>query len=305
MMLKNKLKIVSLLSSAMLWLYVIAIVNPDSTSSLEGLTVNISNTVELAENNLILSSESKPTVNLTLEGKISDLRKLKKENIRASIEIQNPAEGKNEATINVTVPTNVRYKLEEDTIMVQLEKTISKEHDISISLPKDKNINDYSVSRSINSVKVSGPRSVVNKVDKVVAIIKDDSFTINKNIGVQLKAIDLNGNIVENATLENSIMQIKLNKIEQKEVYVEPVFKTNVDKNNVVVNPEKIIIYGEASVLEKVDRVYTKPINIKDLKSQNEILIEIELPEGLSTVKNISADITEIKNEVAVSLKKD
>ena len=205
----------------------------------------------------------------------------------------------------MTVPTNVRYKLEEDTIMVQLEKTISKEHDISISLPKDKNINDYSVSRSINSVKVSGPRSVVNKVDKVVAIIKDDSFTINKNIGVQLKAVDLNGNIVENATLENSIMQIKLNKIEQKEVYVEPVFKTNVEKNNIVVNPEKIIIYGEASVLEKVDRVYTKPINIKDLKSQNEILIEIELPEGLSTVKNISADITEIKNEVTVSLKKD
>lgn len=299
----NKLKIISFLSSAMLWFYVIAIVNPDSTSSMEGLPVNISNTVELAENNLILSSDSKPTIDVTLEGKISDLRKLKKEDIRASIEIQNPSEGKNEANITVSVPANIKCILEENTIMVRLEKTISKEYNISLELPSNYNISDYTVAKSINSVKVSGPRSAVNKVDKVVAIIKEDSFSLNRNIGVQLKAVDLKGDIVENATLENSIIQIRLNKIEQKEVYVEPIFTTNVDKD-VIINPEKIIIYGEQSVLENIDKVYTTPIDVKELKSKGELSIEFELPDGVSTIKNIDTNNIELKNEVQISFKK-
>lgn len=303
MMSKNKLKIISLLSSAMLWFYVVAIVNPNSTSSMEGLIVNISNTVELAENNLILVSDSKPTISVTLEGKISDLRKLKKENVRASIEIQNPSEGKNEATVNISVPNNIKYTLEKETIMVQLEKTISKEYDISLELPEDENITDYSIFKSINSVNVSGPRSAISKVDKVIAVISEDSFVLNKNIGVQLKAVDFKGDVVENATLENSIIQIKLNKIEQKEVFVEPIFETNINKNNISINPDKIIIYGEASTLNEIDKVYTKPINIKELNNKKEIVIEIELPENVSTIKNISDSNIKLKNEVKISLK--
>src|SRR5699024_8671874 len=146
---KNKLKILSVLSSISLWFYVMAVINPESTISFEGLPVNISNTLEIAENNLILSSESKPTVNIILDGKISDLRQLKKENVRVSMEIQNPSEGKNEAVLSVSVPSNIKYKLKEDTIITYLEKTIYDEYDISVELPKDKKASDYEISTSI------------------------------------------------------------------------------------------------------------------------------------------------------------
>ena len=304
-MFKNKLKIISVLSAAMIWFYVIAIVNPDTTTSIEGLPVNISNTVELAENNLILTSDSKPTVDLQLEGKVSDLRKIKKESIRASIEIQNPSEGKNEAMINVSLPSNIRCSLKEDTVIVRLEKTISKDFNISVEVPDNINIFDYAVNKSIDTVKVSGPRSVLNKVDKIVAVIKEDSFKLNKDIGVQLKAVDLKGNLVENATLENSIIQVRLNKLEEKEVSVEPIFDSYIDKNKISMNPEKIIIYGEPSTLENINKVYTKPINIKELKNKNEISVEIELPTGVSTIKNIPDNTVEFKNEILISLKKD
>lgn len=298
----NKLKVISLLSSAMLWFYVVAIVNPSSTSSMENLPVSISNMVELSENRLILSSDSKPTINITLEGNISDLRRLKKENVRASIEIQNPSEGKNEATIHVSVPNNIKYSLEEETIVVQLEKTISKEYNISLELPSNKDVSDYNVVKSIDSVRVSGPRSAITRVHSLVATIKEDNFELNRNIGVQLKAVDIKGNIVENATLENSIIQIRLNKIEQKEVYVEPVFSSSFDKKDVLVNPTKIVIYGEQSILDTIDKVYTSKVNVKDLKANGSILVELELPDGVSTVKNISIEDLELKNEVEISL---
>lgn len=300
----NKLKIISLLSAATLWFYVIAIVDPKSNISMEGLSVNISNTVELSENNLTLITDSKPTVNLTLEGKISDLRKLKKENIRASMEIENPSEGKNEASINISVPENIKYILEEDVIMVQLEKTINKEYEVYVEVPSILNISDYKIIKSLNLINVVGPRSAISKVDRVVAIINEDNFVLGKNISVQLKAVDLNGNVVENATLDNSIIQIKFNKIEQKEVLVKPIFNTSFNKDNIQINPNKIIIYGEAEHLNSIDVICTKPINVKELNSTKELTIEVELPENISTLKNINDNNTDIKNEVIVSLKK-
>lgn len=303
MMSNNKLKIISLLSSITLWFYVIAIINPQSTLSMEGLIVNISNTVELSENNLTLLTDLKPTIDLTLEGRISDLRKLKKENIRASMEITNPSEGKNEALINVSVPENIKYTLDENVIMVQLEKTINKEYEIFVEASSDLDISDYKIIKSINSVNIVGPRSAISKVDKVIAIINQDNFVAGKNISVQLKAVDLNGDIVENATLENSIIQIKFNKITQKEVLVEPIFDTVFNKNSIKINPDKIIIYGESEHLDGIDVVYTKPINVKKLNSLKELNVEIELPENISTLKTVNNSDIELKNEVTISLK--
>ena len=303
---KNKLKVLSILSSICLWFYVMAIINPDSTISFEGLPVNISNTVELAENNLILSTDSKPTVDIVLEGKISDLRKLKKENVRVSMEIQNPSEGKNEAVLSVSVPNNIEYQLKEDTIITQLEKTIYNNYDVSVELPKDKKVSDYEISSSIDTVKVSGPRSIIKKVNKVVATIKEDAFTLNKNIGVQLKAVDSKGVEVENAVLESIIIQVNIKKIQQKEVNVKVAFTETLGVNAIDITPSKILISGEESLLEGIVDISTKPISINELNQRGSITAELIIPEGVSIVKDsTSNESTETQdNSILISLKK-
>lgn len=302
---KNKLKILSVLSSISLWFYVMAVINPESTISFEGLPVNISNTLEIAENNLILSSESKPTVNIILEGKISDLRQLKKENVRVSMEIQNPSEGKNEAVLSVSVPSNIKYKLKEDTITTYLEKTIYDEYDISVELPKDKKASDYEISTSIESVKVSGPRSTIKKVDKVIAVIKEESFELNKDIGVQLKAVDSKGLDVENAILESSIIQVNIKKIEEKQIKIKPVFTEDIDINSIIINPSKISVSGESTILEGVTEILTRPIDTKKFNETGSTTVELIIPEGISLInKNSTEDSTALENSVLITLKK-
>lgn len=302
---KNKLKILSVLSSISLWFYVMAVINPESTISFEGLPVNISNTLEIAENNLILFSESKPTVNIILEGKISDLRQLKKENVRVSMEIQNPSEGKNEAVLSVSVPSNIKYKLKEDTIITCLEKTIYDEYDISVELPKDKKASDYEISTSIESVKVSGPRSTIKKVDKVIAVIKEESFELNKNIGVQLKAVDSKGLDVENAILESSIIQVNIKKIEEKQIKIKPVFTEDIDINSIIINPSKISVSGESTILEGVTEILTHPIDTKKFNETGSTTVELIIPEGISLInKNSTEDSTALENSVLITLKK-
>lgn len=302
---KNKLKIFSVLSSISLWFYVMAVINPESTISFEGLPVNISNTLEIAENNLILSSESKPTANIILEGKISDLRQLKKENVRVSMEIQNPSEGKNEAVLSVSVPSNIKYKLKEDTTITYLEKTIYDEYNVSVELPKDKKTSDYEISTSIDSVKVSGPRSAIKKVDKVIAVIKEESFELDKDIGVQLKAVDSKGLDVENAILESSIIQVNIKKIEEKEVKIKPVFTEDIDINSIIINPSKISLSGESTALEGVTEILTYPIDTKKLNETGSVIIELIIPEGISlTNKNNTEDPTTLEGSVSITLKK-
>lgn len=278
---KNKLKVLAILTSLSLWLYVTIVVDPESNMKIESLPVNISNPIELTENNLLLSSDTKPTIDLFLEGKLSDLRNLKKENIRASIEIQNPSEGKNEANISVSVPNNIKYNLKESTITVQLEKNIHINKDILVQLPKGKDLNDYSIDLSYNKVKLSGPRSAIKRVDKVVANIKEDSFSLNKSFGVQLSVVDSRGFEVENVSLENSIIEVTIKKIESKEVSLNALFDKDINKSNYKLSTDVISVTGDISILDSLDTIFTKPINASELKDKKLLEVEIDLPNGV------------------------
>lgn len=284
---KSKLKVFAVLTSLCLWFYVAIVVDPESNMEIEGLPINISNPVELTENNLLLSSDVKPTIDLFLEGRLSDLRNLKKENIRASIEIQNPSEGKNEANISISVPDNIKYNLKDDSIIVNLEKNIHISKDIDIVLPKNINKDDYLINLSSNKIKISGARSVIKRVDKILANIKEDSFALNKSFGVQLTAVDSRGTEVENVSLENSILEVNIKKIENKEVSIVPIF----DKDDVSfkLSKDKVFISGDASIIENIDSINTKVIKV-NTKNKENLKVELELPEGVS-IKNSTEEI--------------
>ena len=251
---KNKLKIISLFTAVSLWIYVMVVVNPQSTLSMEGVPVSVSNTFELSENNLLLSTDNKLTTNITLIGKIADLKKVKKENIKANIEIQNPAEGRNEATLNISVPDSISYKLDSSTIIAYLDKSISKESAIKIKLPNGYDISDYVIYSSISKVNISGKRDVVKKVDCVIANIDKTSFELNKNIGIQLKPVDSKGNIVEGISLESTIMQVEIRDREEKEVNVVPLLKNGQSNKEINVSPNKITIVSDSETLRNINR---------------------------------------------------
>ena len=296
---KNKLKIISLFTAVSLWIYVMVVVNPQSTLSMEGVPVSVSNTFELSENNLLLSTDNKLTTNITLIGKIADLKKVKKENIKANIEIQNPAEGRNEATLNISVPDSISYKLDSSTIIAYLDKSISKESAIKIKLPNGYDISDYVIYSSISKVNISGKRDVVKKVDCVIANIDKTSFELNKNIGIQLKPVDSKGNIVEGISLESTIMQVEIRDREEKEVNVVPLLKNGQSNKEINVSPNKITIVSDSETLSNINEVTTKEIDLNKLKKEGKISIDLELPNNTFVKGNNDNNLNKVQISIS------
>ena len=78
----SKIKIISLLSAMVLWMYVMAIVDPEETKLFENIPVTITNKNELNERDLVIYPEQDLTTNIYVTGKLSNLKKVTKDDIR-------------------------------------------------------------------------------------------------------------------------------------------------------------------------------------------------------------------------------
>ena len=74
----SKIKIISLLSAMVLWMYVMAIVDPEETKLFENIPVTITNKNELNERDLVIYPEQDLTTNIYVTGKLSNLKKVTK-----------------------------------------------------------------------------------------------------------------------------------------------------------------------------------------------------------------------------------
>ena len=75
----SKIKIISLLSAMVLWMYVMAIVDPEETKLFENIPVTITNKNELNERDLVIYPEQDLTTNIYVTGKLSNLKKVTKD----------------------------------------------------------------------------------------------------------------------------------------------------------------------------------------------------------------------------------
>ena len=172
----SKIKIISLLSAMVLWMYVMAIVDPEETKLFENVPVTITNKSELSEKDLVIYPEKDLTTNIYVTGKLSNLKKVTKDDIDVHGQINNPIEGNNQIYLKVSTSQRVNYDFKNPVMIVTLEKIISEDRSIKVDITgsgKD-NVDNVMLEDNINKISVSGPRSLVNKVKSVVGTVKVD-----------------------------------------------------------------------------------------------------------------------------------
>ena len=127
----TKIKLISFLSAMVLWMYVMAIVDPEDTKLFENILVSVTNTEELEDDDLVVYPESDLVADIYITGKLSDLQKINEDDIHIYGSINNPIEGKNYLYLKVNTTKQVSYELKSDFIVVKLEKLIYQEKDIN------------------------------------------------------------------------------------------------------------------------------------------------------------------------------
>ena len=301
--LKNntKIKIISLLSAILLWLYVMIFVDPSENKLYENVPVTISNMRDLNDNDLVIYPEIELTADIYVSGKLSDIQKTKKENIHIYGEINNPIEGNNRVLLKANIDGNVTHKFKDSNIkIINLEKVVNEKRSIDIQLEGsskgkiDKAIPDK------DSIRIKGPRVLVNKVQKVVATLdvrnKVDDFTEK----LKLYPVDKNGERVEGVDLESSVVNVTVTLLKQKNVPIKINYTGNENDqdilNNYKITPGTINIKGTKDTIDSITYIETKPVDLSSIPNNTSNEIDLEIPNGVITdTKYITIKLKEVK----------
>ena len=111
---KKVLMLISLLVAIALWMFVMGNVDPQISERVSGVSVEMEGTDTLEDQDLTATVNKPKVVNITIEGKRSQVIKAKKKGIKAYIDVSTCDYGKNEAEIYVRIPEGVSGLTVED-----------------------------------------------------------------------------------------------------------------------------------------------------------------------------------------------
>lgn len=321
----TKIKIISLLSAIVLWMYVMAVVDPEDTKLYENIPITITNLNEIKDLGLVVDPDDNLVTSVYIKGKLSDLQKISANNINVYGTVSNPIEGQNQLYLRASVNDKVTTEFKSDTIVINLEKSIEEEKNITVNITGVYKDSVDKVDLDKTKVVVSGPRSSVDSVKYVQATFDANKESFDtKSTQLELKALDSEMNEVDHITLEFNKVTAKVSYFQQKQVKINPVFSGNesnlVQDQDFTITPSEINIKGKSDEINGIDSINTKTINVDELGTNNKV-VDLDIPDGINadndsvTIKLINKnktqnstftysgdDITLLNNEEDISI---
>ena len=299
----SKIKIISLLSAMVLWMYVMAIVDPEETKLFENIPVTITNKNELNERDLVIYPEQDLTTNIYVTGKLSNLKKVTKDDINVYGQINNPLEGNNEIYLKVSTSQRVNYDFKNPVMIVTLEKIISEDKSIKVDITGSgkNNVDNIMLQDNIDKVSVSGPRSLVNKVKRVVGTVKVNGELNDFSQSIKLEPVDANGKVVEGIELEKDSVNVNITLLTQKTVPITLKLSDNSESGvNYTMSQNTVTIKGKKDIVDSINDIETQPVKLSEILPGTSKDIYLQVPSGI-TIETKYITIKKNSDENAVA----
>lgn len=318
---KFTLKIISLAIAVLIWLIVRNVQDPVIVQTFYDIPVTLVNESYLSNNMKIpLLIDGDDTVKVRIKAEESVIKELKKEDIVAQADMTQiymdatpkmvPVEVtcKGIADDNITVtPRNIQVDIENQT---SVEKTIAVN---TGDTTPDKDYEVGSLQANPEKVTISGPESIINKIDKVVAKIDVTGMKeSNVELDSELKIYDKNQDELSEKQLSYlNLAGVQDNKIKiqaqfwkvQKNVKIgseysgSPQYGYEVDSVSVV--PETLSLAGTDEALQKLaaeGNTLTIPASYIDVSGKDsdfDVKVDISelLPENMKLARDINSTV--------------
>lgn len=281
----SKIKIISLLSAMVLWMYVMAIVDPEETKLFENIPVTITNKNELNERDLVIYPEQDLTTNIYVTGKLSNLKKVTKDDINVYGQINNPLEGNNEIYLKVSTSQRVNYDFKNPVMIVTLEKIISEDKSIKVDITGSgkNNVDNIMLQDNIDKVSISGPRSLVNKVKRVVGTVKVNGEINDFSQSIKLEPVDAKGKVVEGIELEKDSVNVNITLLTQKTVPITLKLSDNGESGvNYTMSQNTVTIKGKKDIVDSINDIETQPVKLSEISPGTSKDIYLQVPSGIT-----------------------
>ncbi len=197
------LKIMSVLIGFLIWFIVVNVDNPVSTKSITiaGDKVELQNTAYVDSANMMCMQDDDPDpIRVTITGERRLLTKITQANITLTADLQQAGSlDTDPVMVPITAscpgisPDNI--KVTPQYLSVRLEEKVTQEFLVNVNYGSSQPGKGYEVgsqTASPEKVKITGPKSLINKIDKVNATVDVDGKTKDFSEETELNIIDKN-----------------------------------------------------------------------------------------------------------------
>ena len=302
---KNKQKIivqlVCLLLSLGLWIYVTNIENPIKSYELSRVPVEIKNADSLKDAGLALVPNQQFYVNLKIEGNSQDLFSIDKSDFTISVDLNEFVlkNGENKIAVNIeNAPSTVKIKNSNGlTITINTEAYSTKEVPVKSKIDVISKSSYYVATPvfSPETIIVSGPESLVNKVTKVVAEGQESNVVKTIVKDYIIKPVDENDKEVTGVQLSQSWAEATIEITEGKTVPIKintiGTLENGLRLKSISSTITEIGITGPESKLSSISEIGTETINLSEIKDSTNIDVALGIPDGI-LIHNGESSIT-------------
>ena len=298
------IKIMSLVFAIILWSYVKGEANYITSSNYKGIEVTYDGLSRLKEKNLTIISPKESTVDVKLQGYNSYMRNVTKDGIVAKVDVSKLTEGEHSVPVNVsyidlgisvvnTSPRRIPFKI---------DKIIEESYDAGVII-KNKPQKGLSVGEFENTieVEVKGASTYVNKISKVEARVDVSEITETSTVDADLLAYDDSGKVIREVEITPATVKVDIPILKSKTVPIKAIYNESTTENIVTsdfsIEPSSVTIRGNSDVIDSIDFIETRPINLHNFKAGND-LVKLKLPDKVTLVdENIDFRLKQVVRE--------
>ncbi len=292
------LKIVSILAAFILWLVVVNVDDPVISKTYTGVPVEILNTDVLTDQGKCYEViGATDTINVVVTANRSILDGMSKDYIKATADLKM-------LTSLDTVPIEVRSTRFSDRIdsvttrdanlKLAIENLVNREVNVTIG-HEGEPAEGYvlaGVNNALSSVVVSGPESIVSKVDRIMATADIKGINSDFTVTEPLYAYDQDLNMIEDERikLSRTVTEIKYIVYATKTIPISSGFSGTPAQGfgttgSVICEPASVLIAGKGENFEDMEVIYISPdqVSVEGASSTVEVTVAISdyLPTGV------------------------
>lgn len=303
------IKIVCVIASFILWLYIANVENPRQERKIKNVPVKLENVDTLTQQKLaLLPDQPEPTITLSLRGPASEVNRATADQFEVVADLNAYRFSKGQWPVRVEIrkrPGNIDI-INDETQSINLkfddflEKSVPVRTDISVEVKQG-----FLASQPLprpSTVYVSGPAQYVNSVSYVLAkASQKEAKDENIEMSIPLNAYDDAGRKISDGYVniypKVADVAIPVKKIKTVGINLKTKGALNGDlvRRSVEIQPDKIDISGDVSVLNNISVIDTEPIDLSAITTTVTQEVKLVIPNNVTAINSngvVSVKIT-------------
>ncbi|WP_312833960.1 CdaR family protein [Sedimentibacter saalensis] len=267
---KLVIQVTCLIVSVILWIIIMVETSPLLNTTYTNIPVTIKNLSALENSNLVMMNTDKDnlTVSVKVEGYGEQLNNIKKGDFTAYIDVYGYGEGITNAKVEISGPSGVEIvNTYPSQIACNIERIISRVMDVTVQYEGNQADGYYKSLALSNpsSVKITGPRSVVNSANHAIATVNIEGVKNDLVKTVPVRIYDgTDTEIFMSSPVGN--VEVTVPVYPTKYVNLVPVVTGNPEAGyqlvDVTVNPGKVRIAARQDILDTIKELSLAELDI-------------------------------------------